>query len=91
MTEMPIPEDIHSASNAVISTVFGDGYFNPTLWEAIARALMAERERCAQIVEHRPEAIPDRQELAAYIRSGRHSPFAALAEIHTEAKRLDLE
>lgn len=48
----------------------------PLNCEPIMQALTAERERCAMIIEHRPLGIPERQELAAYIRSGWHSLYA---------------
>jgi len=66
---MEVPEDIRAIAASMATEIAAEGTF-VGLQKKVAAALFAERERCAQIIEHRPLAIPDRQELAAYIRSG---------------------
>lgn len=58
MTEMPIPEDIDRiATDLVRADYSGDDDPDWKMYESIARALMAERERCAKIVEDNQEVV----------------------------------
>ncbi|PAQ03712.1 hypothetical protein LRP31_25560 [Mesorhizobium mediterraneum] len=45
-----IPDDIDASVRAVFEKA-APNLFAPLLWDAIAEALMAERERCAKIAE----------------------------------------
>jgi hypothetical protein len=46
MSEPNIPDDIRAAAEAVVERGYNEG-----LLDAVARALLAERERCARIAE----------------------------------------
>lgn len=46
MSDVPIPEDIRNAAMAVVERGYNEG-----LLEAVERAIMVERERCAVIAE----------------------------------------
>lgn len=59
-----IPDDIRSAAVAVV-----DRGYNVGLIDAVAEALMAERERCAKIVDEWPSNDNYVDEIAAAIRA----------------------
>lgn len=67
MSDKPadIPQDVWKAAHAVFSASIGDGP------EPIARAIMAERERCAEVAEtHFPQVPSYAADIAAAIRKG---------------------
>ncbi len=47
-----IPDDIRRVARAIAHVVFIVGSEQDDLTNAIGRAIMAERERCAQVAEH---------------------------------------
>lgn len=71
MSDIEIPDDIRRAANAAFiemdDTVFewddsggikGPGSMQPGVEAIIARAILAERERCAQVAAAHPKVIP---------------------------------
>jgi hypothetical protein len=60
-----IPDDIRKAAEAVIDRGYDEG-----MVEALERALMAERERAAKVVENYDKPFRTRGDIAAAIRSG---------------------
>lgn len=48
-----IPEDVRRAADAVFDVGYDEG-----IVDAIARAILAERQRCADVAEARAEWVP---------------------------------
>lgn len=61
-----IPDDVWKVAQDVAKSL----WLTTAKTTHIARAILAERERCALYIEQRSGSIPDRQEIAAAIRKG---------------------
>ena len=72
--ETHYPNDIIAAERDALGTVWTSELGGTRGWlrrrDWIAAAILAERERCATLIERRPGDIPDRQEIARRIRVG---------------------
>lgn len=68
---MSKPDDISqeawNTATKLVSEIFGTGDYSHTLSVEVARALMAETERCARLAD----AFTDHVDIAHFIRSGR--------------------